>query len=79
MRGASRLDASEFRSSVMKSNPPRVANGRAFFMYRALARAELGGNSVEEAFFRVDERGEDSVSHAEFWKVRQYSGLLYKQ
>lgn len=36
---------------------------------RMLARAELGGNSAEETFYRLDDRGKDSLSHAEFWEV----------
>lgn len=36
---------------------------------RAFARAELGGSSVDEAFYLADLKGMDSLSHAEFWEV----------
>lgn len=36
---------------------------------RAMARAELGGLSVEGALSSVDKGGRDSLSHAEFWEV----------
>lgn len=36
---------------------------------RALARAELGGSSVAEAFSVLDKKATDSISHADFWEV----------
>lgn len=37
---------------------------------RALARAALGGSSIEEAFYcRLDDGGRESLSHAKFWEV----------
>lgn len=34
-----------------------------------MARAELAGESLEEAFSNRDEQGRGSLSHAQFWEV----------
>lgn len=48
---------------------PRLADTFRAPVGRALARAELGGSSVEDAFVFADEKGTDSLSHAQFWEV----------
>ncbi|CAM9603690.1 unnamed protein product [Ectocarpus sp. 12 AP-2014] len=54
----------------------RAAKAAETGLKRALARAELGGSSVQEAFSLFDKEGTDSVSHADFWEaVRSLGGV----
>lgn len=61
-------------------SPPPPCHDYAFFLHltrRALARAELAGNSVEDVFSSLDESGKDSLSHAQFWEVTLAVNILY--
>lgn len=56
-------------ASFLTSFPPRFSDTCCVPADRALARAELGGSSVEEVFALADKEGTESLSHAEFWEV----------